>query len=92
MVGCLILYDHIDENGAFVRESPINLRAVVNVIKEQTQPPQTDALLNAIRYTSKHFSHASTPKSTDALLNAIRYTSKHFSHASTPKSVRAILA
>ncbi|RCN33782.1 hypothetical protein ANCCAN_20371, partial [Ancylostoma caninum] len=52
MVGCLILYDHIDENGAFVRESPINLRAVVNVVKEQTQQPQTDALLNAIRYTS----------------------------------------
>ncbi|CAJ0607417.1 unnamed protein product [Cylicocyclus nassatus] len=68
MVGCLILYDHIDENGAFVRESPINLRAVVNVVKEQTQPPQTDALLNAIRYTSKHFTQASTPKSVRAIL------------------------
>ncbi|VDM59321.1 unnamed protein product [Angiostrongylus costaricensis] len=68
MVGCLILYDHIDENGAFVRESPINLRAVVNVVKEQTQPPQTEALLNALRYTSKHFSQASTPKSVRAIL------------------------
>ncbi|KAL6734375.1 hypothetical protein Aduo_004922 [Ancylostoma duodenale] len=68
MVGCLILYDHIDENGAFVRESPINLRAVVNVVKEQTQQPQTDALLNAIRYTSKHFTQASTPKSVRAIL------------------------
>ncbi|PIO71098.1 hypothetical protein TELCIR_07002 [Teladorsagia circumcincta] len=46
MVGCLILYDHIDENGAFVRESPINLRAVVNVVKEQTQPPQVGDLHN----------------------------------------------
>lgn len=44
MVGCLILYDHIDENGAFVRESPINLRAVVNVVREQTQPPQVRVL------------------------------------------------
>ncbi|KAE9421375.1 hypothetical protein Angca_007268 [Angiostrongylus cantonensis] len=68
MVGCLILYDHIDESGAFVRESPINLRAVVNVVKEQTQPPQTEALLNALRYTSKHFSQASTPKSVRAIL------------------------
>ncbi|VDO49482.1 unnamed protein product [Haemonchus placei] len=68
MVGCLILYDHIDENGAFVRESPINLRAVVNVVKEQTQPPQTEALLNALRYTSKHFTQASTPKSVRAIL------------------------
>ncbi|KAK6734982.1 hypothetical protein RB195_018281 [Necator americanus] len=68
MVGCLILYDHIDDNGAFVRESPINLRAVVNVVREQTQPPQTDALLNAIRYTSKHFSQPTTPKSIRAIL------------------------
>lgn len=68
MVGCLILYDHVDENGAFVRESPINLRAVVNVVKEQTQPPQAEALLNALRYTSKHFSQASTPKSVRAIL------------------------
>lgn len=68
MVGCLILYDHIDENGAFIRESPINLRAVVNVVKEQTRPPQTEALLNALRYTSKHFSQASTPKSVRAIL------------------------
>lgn len=68
MVGCLILFDHIDEQGAFVRESPIYLKGVINVIKQHTEAPQTDSLLNAIRYTTKHFNHESTPKSVRQLL------------------------
>ncbi|KJH49766.1 hypothetical protein DICVIV_04106 [Dictyocaulus viviparus] len=50
MVGCLILFDHIDENGAFVRDSPINVRAVVNIVKEQTQPPQVSILYTLFVY------------------------------------------
>lgn len=40
MVGALILYDHIDFNGAFCRQSPIDLRAVVNVIRQEAYPDE----------------------------------------------------
>ncbi|CAJ0955641.1 unnamed protein product, partial [Mesorhabditis belari] len=68
MVGCLILYDHVDEQGAFVRDSPINVKTAVQVIRQHTTQPQTDSLLNSIRYTTKHFNQESTPKSIRQLL------------------------
>lgn len=33
MVGAVVLYDHIDASGAFTRQSPIDIRGVIDVIK-----------------------------------------------------------
>jgi hypothetical protein len=40
MVGALILFDHIDANGAFCRQSPIEIRGVVEVIKQNGSEQQ----------------------------------------------------
>lgn len=37
MVGAIILYDHIDSTGAFCKESPIDIRSVVELIKTQSR-------------------------------------------------------
>ncbi|CAI4227504.1 unnamed protein product [Auanema sp. JU1783] len=68
MVGCSIVYDHIDESGIFARESPINIRGVVKVLKEHCEPDQATALINALKFTSKTFFSPTTPKWAKALL------------------------
>ncbi|VDK43000.1 unnamed protein product [Anisakis simplex] len=73
MVGAIILYDHIDNAGAFCKESPIDMRSVVELIKSQPNSEQVfiglqvESLLNALRYTTKHLNDGSTPKSVRAL-------------------------
>uniref|UniRef100_A0A915C0X5 CYRIA/CYRIB Rac1 binding domain-containing protein n=3 Tax=Ascarididae TaxID=6250 RepID=A0A915C0X5_PARUN len=67
MVGAIILYDHIDNAGVFCRESPIDIRSVVELIKAQPKNDQVESLLNALRYTTKHLNDGSTPKSVRAL-------------------------
>jgi len=68
MVGSLILFDHIDPaGGAFCRQSPIDVRAVCAVIKHNTGAEGAEQLMNALRYTAKHFNDAETPKSIKAL-------------------------
>lgn len=37
MVGAIILYDHIDSTGAFCKESPIDIRSIVQLIKTQSK-------------------------------------------------------
>lgn len=69
MVGALILFDHIDANGAFCRQSPIEIRGVVEVIKQNGSEQQNDQLMNALRYTTKHLNDPETPKSTKTLFN-----------------------
>ncbi|KAI1709869.1 protein FAM49A [Ditylenchus destructor] len=70
MVGSLILFDHIDtEGGAFCRQSPIDVKAVVELIKLYADENQVNQLMSALRYTSKHLSDAETPKSIRTLFN-----------------------
>ncbi|KAL3994862.1 hypothetical protein ACH3XW_23470 [Acanthocheilonema viteae] len=63
MVGAIILYDHIDNTGAFCKESPIDIRSIVELIKTQCRNEEAESLLSALRYTTKHLSDGSTPKS-----------------------------
>uniref|UniRef100_A0A1I8EK15 DUF1394 domain-containing protein n=2 Tax=Wuchereria bancrofti TaxID=6293 RepID=A0A1I8EK15_WUCBA len=67
MVGAIILYDHIDGTGAFCKDSPIDIRSVVELIKTQSRNEEAESLLSALRYTTKHLSDGSTPKSVRAL-------------------------
>lgn len=67
MVGAIILYDHIDNAGAFCKDSPIDIRSIVELIKSQPKSDQAESLLNALRYTTKHLNDGSTPKSVRSL-------------------------
>eukprot|EP00002_Diphylleia_rotans_P017260 TRINITY_DN3352_c0_g1_i1.p1 TRINITY_DN3352_c0_g1~~TRINITY_DN3352_c0_g1_i1.p1 ORF type:complete len:319 (-),score=69.61 TRINITY_DN3352_c0_g1_i1:376-1332(-) len=66
MTGCIILFDHISEGGAFHKRSPIEIKLCVQTLK-QAQPPQ-QGLINALRYTTIHLNDASTPRSIASLL------------------------
>lgn len=66
MVGSIVLFDHISAEGAFVKRSGINIKqAVTLVVKEYSEHKP---LINALRYSTLHFSDDSTPSSITALL------------------------
>jgi len=68
MVGCIVLFDHIDPDGAFVKNSKINIRSCIRLI-QGSAGVDADSLLNTIRFTSKHLNDDTTPKSIKNLLN-----------------------
>jgi len=67
MVGSIILYDHVSEQGAFVKRSPINIRGCISVLKNYQQH-NTDGLLNALRFTTIHLNDPETPGAIKQLL------------------------
>ncbi|XP_077991184.1 CYFIP-related Rac1 interactor B-like [Glandiceps talaboti] len=68
MVGVIILYDHVHPLGAFDKKSSIDIKGCIKVLKDQP-PVKVEGLLNALRYTSKHFNDESTPKNIRAMLS-----------------------
>ncbi|KAI8980278.1 hypothetical protein BDB01DRAFT_797168 [Pilobolus umbonatus] len=67
MVISIILYDHIDPNGAYNKYSPINIKSSLKIIQginpSATQDPSNSSnLISALRYNSKHLNDESTPK------------------------------
>jgi len=66
MVGCIVLFDHISADGAFVKRSGINIRQAVQLLVKEYNDQQ--ALLNALRYSAPHFSDDSTPSAITAML------------------------
>ncbi|XP_073257028.1 CYFIP-related Rac1 interactor B-like [Porites lutea] len=67
MVGLIILYDHVHPIGAFAKNSTIDIKATIKVLKDQQQG-SVDGLLNALRYSTKHLNDDTTPKNIKALL------------------------
>jgi len=67
MVGSIILYDHVSEQGAFVKKSPINIKGCISVLRNY-QAHNTDGLLNALRFTTIHLNDAETPGNIKQLL------------------------
>ncbi|KAK3089950.1 hypothetical protein FSP39_007916 [Pinctada imbricata] len=67
MVGVIILYDHVHPVGAFAKNSSIDLKSCIKVLKEQ-DAPMVEGLINALRFTTKHLNEEGTPKSIKALL------------------------
>jgi len=67
MTTCIILYDHIEPNGVFVKASKVNVKGCIKVIQNNAGT-DTEPLLNALRYTSKHLNDETTPKNIKAIL------------------------
>ncbi|KAG1462363.1 hypothetical protein G6F55_003004 [Rhizopus delemar] len=75
MVVTIILYDHVDPQGAFSKYSPINVKNSLKIISSHNNTQQdqssTGNLISALRYNSKHLNDESTPK---AIKNVILAT------------------
>lgn len=73
MVGAIILFDHVDVNGAFGKKSPINMRGCITSLKDfkdgSGRGGMTDGLLNALRFTTMHLNDADTPAAIKHLLD-----------------------
>jgi len=70
MVGLIILYDHVHKEGAFVKGSKIDVKGCIKALKEHSNPQEakTKSLINALRYTTKHFNDETTPKAIHKML------------------------
>ncbi|CAJ0833233.1 3312_t:CDS:2 [Entrophospora sp. SA101] len=66
MVVCIILYDHIDPQGAFNKQSPIN---VIKAIQTHGTSESSN-LMSALRFNTKHLNDDSTPKNIKQLLSS----------------------
>jgi len=69
MVGSIVLYDHISSGGAFVKKSGINIRHAVQLVVKDFA--DCKPLVNALRYSTLHFSDESTPPAITALLESV---------------------
>lgn len=64
MTGSLVLFDHVDPLGAFWKRSAVKAHDVISTLKKEHH---VEPLLNAIRFSSKHFKDDTTPSSIHAL-------------------------
>ncbi|KAI9470565.1 MAG: hypothetical protein EXX96DRAFT_584860 [Benjaminiella poitrasii] len=79
MVASIILYDHIDPNGAFYKNSPINIKHSVKIIQTITVTNNNVSNNSRDDYTATN------------LLSALKYNSKHLNDDSTPKNVKNLV-
>jgi len=81
MTGAIILYDHLNAQGAFHKKSPINIRGCISVLKNFTggggggtgssgSTSPSGGLLNALRFTTKHLNDPDTPANIRQLLSS----------------------
>ncbi|KAI8340443.1 hypothetical protein BC941DRAFT_417251 [Chlamydoabsidia padenii] len=71
MVVSIILFDHIDPQGAYSKQSPINMKTSIKLIQTTCQVSEeaaTHSLLSALRYNSKHLKDETTPKHIKSIL------------------------
>jgi len=68
MVGCIVLFDHVSKDGAFVSPGINTKQAVMLVVKEY---PQCHSLVSALKFTTIHYQDESTPSSVKTLLDSI---------------------
>jgi len=60
MTGCIILVDHLREEGAFDKKSPLNIKNQITHLKTGNNPNPTDFLLNSLRFTTLHLNSEHT--------------------------------
>jgi len=65
MTGAIILYDHVNPTGAFDKKSQIDVMGAIRLLQKENT---NDAMLNALRYTTKTINNDSTRKSIKAML------------------------
>jgi len=66
MTGCIILVDHLRDEGAFDKKSPISIRQAITLLKGTTH--NTDFLVNSLRFTTLHLNEEATMPAITKLL------------------------
>jgi len=66
MTGCIILVDHLHDQGAFHKKSPIRIRSCIQKLKNIAS---TDFLLNSLRFTTLHLNDETTMPAITKLLS-----------------------
>jgi len=67
MTGCIILVDHLSDEGAFHKKSTIRIRNCITMLK--THDMSTDFLLNSLRFTTLHLNDEQTMSAITKLLS-----------------------
>jgi len=68
MTGSIILVDHLREEGAFDKKSPLNIKNQIHHLKNGPNPQPTDFLLNSLRFTTLHLNSDHTMPAITKLL------------------------
>uniref|UniRef100_A0A6A7FPV7 CYRIA/CYRIB Rac1 binding domain-containing protein n=1 Tax=Hirondellea gigas TaxID=1518452 RepID=A0A6A7FPV7_9CRUS len=76
MVGAVVLFDHVEPEGAFHKRSPIMMKYVCKMLVGEFQrdypgvlaDPVIENLINTLRFSTMHFKDDSTPSSIAAAL------------------------
>lgn len=67
MSGSIILVDHLAPLGVFHKKSPVRIKQAIGCLKNSGEPG-TDALLNSLRFTTRHLADDSTMPDVKKLL------------------------
>jgi len=68
MTGCIILVDHLRDEGAFDKKSPVSIKNAITHLKSGNNPQPTDFLLNSLRFTTLHLNSEHTMPAITKLL------------------------
>jgi hypothetical protein len=70
LAGCIILVDHLDQNGVFHGKSPVQIRVAVETLVNYSNNYITNTfLLNSLRFTTLHLNDEQTIAAVKRLLN-----------------------
>jgi len=89
MVATALLYDHLAVGGVFVKESPINIRAVVEILEIESGMKRRrvgSRGVNSESDISRREELGSTEQAKN-LLSVLKYSNKHLRDPTTPKNV-----
>lgn len=67
MTGAVVIFDHVDPQGAFHRRTPLAIKNIINTLKNASYLQSDSSLLNAIRYSTRNFRDA--PEGIQALFD-----------------------
>eukprot|EP00092_Neocalanus_flemingeri_P011405 GFUD01012288.1.p1 GENE.GFUD01012288.1~~GFUD01012288.1.p1 ORF type:complete len:393 (+),score=95.77 GFUD01012288.1:50-1180(+) len=101
MVATTLLYDHLHADGVFVKESPISIKLVVDLLEDEagirrkrtrsrgkSPPKPTDEDVPAGDRNSMH----EVVEQSRNLLSVLKYSNKHLKSETTPKSVELMFS
>ena len=102
MVATVLLYDHLSPGGVFVRDSPISVKTVVEILQEEAglQPKKSVSKRpkNTLRPPGEgngqdrtsRLSYQELPLQAKNLITFLKYSNKHLRDSSTPKQVTSL--
>jgi len=95
MVATALLYDHLSVNGVFAKDSPINIKSVVEILEEEAgiKRARTKSKSSGLTVTNPpgatdRASYQELTAQAKNLLNFLKYSNKHLKDQSTPKNVQ----